>query len=449
MVDEALARAREVLAPSALSVRRARTMVRELLDRARRPEWTEAAQLAVGELVTNAVLHAHTPVEVDMVVTSSVLRVEVGDRSPIMPTAREWGREASTGRGLALVASLTSEYGVRPVPPSGKVVWFQISDHAQREGGRPQAGPLRDGLPGQVGDPVLLCRFPPALWLAAREHHDALLRDFTLYRSTRPHETTVTNDEVVAADLARFTISAALDEVLRHGKPPPARLDLVIRVPAEHRSCFAALQDVLDEAERLAAAGDLLVPPALPEVVGLRDWACEQVIHQGGGGEPTPWPADGAWKFPEHTAPLGSLEGETPTQELRGIVVADDANRIVAFTPDLAQVLGWSASALAGRRLVTLIPPRLREAHVVGFTRYLATGKSSLLGSRVEVPVLHADGRELRARLRLDRLHVLGGRSMFVAEIDLLGSGAGLGDPTPGQERGGISQPADGQPPSC
>jgi hypothetical protein len=43
---------------------------------------------------------------------------------------------------------------------------------------------------------------------------------------------------------------------------------------------FAVLQDVLDEAERLAASGLLLARPGLPEVVALRDWAAESVIAQ-------------------------------------------------------------------------------------------------------------------------------------------------------------------------
>jgi predicted RecB family endonuclease len=46
----------------------ARRFVRALLSAADRLEWAEAAELAVSEVVTNAVLHAHSEVEVSAVV---------------------------------------------------------------------------------------------------------------------------------------------------------------------------------------------------------------------------------------------------------------------------------------------------------------------------------------------------------------------------------------------
>jgi anti-sigma regulatory factor (Ser/Thr protein kinase) len=44
----------------AASAGQRRRFVREVLDEAGRESWSEAASLAVSELVTNAVLHAHT-----------------------------------------------------------------------------------------------------------------------------------------------------------------------------------------------------------------------------------------------------------------------------------------------------------------------------------------------------------------------------------------------------
>lgn len=424
MKEEVPVQVNEVLEPAGVSARLARAMVRKVLQEGRRPEWLEAAELAVGELVTNAVLHAHTPVGVSIALTRSELRVEVRDDSPIMPSAREWGREASTGRGIALVACLTSEYGVRRVGSGGKVVWFCIRDEDRpAAAGTGAEAPRVDGLSARDGQEVVLCGFPPALWLAAREHHDALLRDFGFYRANRPQAVVSTADDVACADRARLTISAALDEAVAEEGSLPARLDLTIRVPFDRRGDFARLQDVLDEAERLAAGGELLVRPALPEVVGLRDWACDQVVDQARGGTPSSWTGTASPRFTECAVgvraagwDLAALAGGG-----RPIIVADDANRIITISPVLADALGWSASALAGRRLVALIPARLREAHVAGFTRYLATGRKKLLGTTAEVAVLRADGSEVAARLRLDEHPAPGDRTVFVAQIDLLG----------------------------
>src|SRR5688500_7812371 len=63
------------LDPVALSAREARAFVRQLLDEAGHPEWVDASDLAVSEVVTNAVLHAHTPVEVTARVDDDGLRV--------------------------------------------------------------------------------------------------------------------------------------------------------------------------------------------------------------------------------------------------------------------------------------------------------------------------------------------------------------------------------------
>lgn len=62
----------------------------------------------------------------------------------------------------------------------------------------------------------------------------------------------------------------------------------MIQVGTDAPAHFAALQDVLDEANRLAADGQLLTHPALPEVIAVCDWAAEQVISTLTGQAPMP-----------------------------------------------------------------------------------------------------------------------------------------------------------------
>jgi anti-sigma regulatory factor (Ser/Thr protein kinase) len=87
--------------------------------------WT--AQLLIGELATNAVLHAG---DGGFTVTVRVLddgcvRLEVGDSSARPPRLRDYGATSTTGRGVALVAQLSRDWGVRPAG-DGKVVWCEI-----------------------------------------------------------------------------------------------------------------------------------------------------------------------------------------------------------------------------------------------------------------------------------------------------------------------------------
>lgn len=101
-------------------------------------EWS--AQLIISELATNAVLHAGTPFTVRLVLTAGVLRLEVDDGSIRAPRERHFGPEATTGRGIALVATLSSAWGVSR-RPGGKSVWCEIAP-----------GPGGPGLDGEGAD---------------------------------------------------------------------------------------------------------------------------------------------------------------------------------------------------------------------------------------------------------------------------------------------------------
>jgi C4-dicarboxylate-specific signal transduction histidine kinase len=62
-----------------------------------------------------------------------------------------------------------------------------------------------------------------------------------------------------------------------------------------------------------------------------------------------------------------------------------------------------------GRQLAdVIIPPSLREKHRQGLTRYLATGEARVLGRRVEVTAIRADGREFPAELAITRIPLEG-----------------------------------------
>jgi anti-sigma regulatory factor (Ser/Thr protein kinase) len=88
-------------------------------------EVLEDAVLLVSELVTNSVLHGGPPVIVAVDCTGDALQVRVRDGSPYHPTPREAGQEDENGRGLALVAEMSHDWGVDP-EPDGKHVWFVI-----------------------------------------------------------------------------------------------------------------------------------------------------------------------------------------------------------------------------------------------------------------------------------------------------------------------------------
>nr|WP_276612432.1 ATP-binding protein [Kineococcus vitellinus] len=146
--------------PDPGAARRARRLVREVLEAAGRPEWVDAAELAVSELVTDAALHARTPVEVGVEVHRQHARVQVRDSSPALPAQHHYGEQVTTGRGMALVAAVSSECGTTSLP-DGKVVWFELRALDEEPGeeellaawdedrwGEPEGTPGAPGPPG-------------------------------------------------------------------------------------------------------------------------------------------------------------------------------------------------------------------------------------------------------------------------------------------------------------
>ncbi|GJF33202.1 hypothetical protein KNE206_59020 [Kitasatospora sp. NE20-6] len=92
------------------------------------------AELAVSELVTNALRHGGPPVRLRLRVAGNSLRIEVQDGGSGSPVLRGPDPDAVSGRGLALVQAVSQEWGVRTARP-GKIVHATI----RLEG--PVAGP--------------------------------------------------------------------------------------------------------------------------------------------------------------------------------------------------------------------------------------------------------------------------------------------------------------------
>ena len=104
----------------------------DTLRRWGRDDLTTSGALLVTELVTNAILHARTMVRVILERGVDFVRVEVRDGSPIRPALRNHGLDATTGRGLALVAKLAQSWGV-DVDGAGKVVWARLVEDWDEE----------------------------------------------------------------------------------------------------------------------------------------------------------------------------------------------------------------------------------------------------------------------------------------------------------------------------
>jgi len=91
------------------------------------------------------------------------------------------------------------------------------------------------------------------------------------------------------------------------------------------------------------------------------------------------------------------------------IIGIDSESRITEFNPAAERTFGHARADVLGRSLPDLIiPPALREAHHQGLAAYLATGHGPVIGQRIEVPALHANGSEILVELAITRIPVAG-----------------------------------------
>jgi anti-anti-sigma regulatory factor/anti-sigma regulatory factor (Ser/Thr protein kinase) len=119
-----------LLAPTSTAPAAARVYVRDILGywQPALPDSAllERAVLLANELVTNAVVHAHTDLRLRLELRGDWLHIGVRDGSPRLLRTVSANPEAEGGRGLVLVEQLARAWGFHPHPDGGKVVWCTL-----------------------------------------------------------------------------------------------------------------------------------------------------------------------------------------------------------------------------------------------------------------------------------------------------------------------------------
>ncbi len=93
------------------------------------------ARLAISEIVTNAVRHAHLSgrdaIRLTLDADDDHVRIEVEQSTPaehVHPVSPRLDPDRPGGYGLHLVEAMADEWGVEPGPPG--VVWFEFRPEA-------------------------------------------------------------------------------------------------------------------------------------------------------------------------------------------------------------------------------------------------------------------------------------------------------------------------------
>ena len=90
---------------------------------------------------------------------------------------------------------------------------------------------------------------------------------------------------------------------------------------------------------------------------------------------------------------------------LDAIITIDHQGSVTEFNPAAQAIFGYRPEEVIGREMADLIiPPSLRERHRQGLLHYLATGDGAIIGQRIELTALRADGTEFPVELTITRI---------------------------------------------
>jgi anti-sigma regulatory factor (Ser/Thr protein kinase) len=265
--------------------------------------------LCVTELGANAALHgAAAFMSVTLATKEGRVRVSVEDDgevpgSVVVPRADyslgvEPGPgvladEPTTGRGLAIVAALASQWGV-DATAGGKKVWAEFGRNGGPQPGDPGGQELADVTPAmpQGWTMVRLAACPVRLSLRQDEHLDELIRELQLLRFDEGGaESQALARQIegllVAPAHARMTGRRIAQLADRAGLE---HVDVDMALPAEASLMIRELQAAVSAADRLCEDMKLLTLASSPELRDLRRWMTEEVVAQiEEGREPVPW----------------------------------------------------------------------------------------------------------------------------------------------------------------
>jgi len=112
-----------------------------------------------------------------------------------------------------------------------------------------------------------------------------------------------------------------------------------------------------------------------------------------------------------------ALKGGVLSAALDCVIGMDHQGRIIEWNAAAEQTFGYRRAEAVGQILAELIiPQRMREQHWKGLRRYLETGQGPVIGRRIELFALRANGDEFPVEIAITRID-LPGPPLFTAHV--------------------------------
>lgn len=305
------------LATGPRSVHEARRWVVATCRELGRDDVADCAELAISELVTNAVLHGEAPVRMQLSGTAEHPRFEVHDASTIAPQPatqasgfdldafdldafdaldeEQLAALTTVGRGLDIVARASVVWGAE-IDEEGKAVWFEPAAELSEEGGAPYQLTYTSSLFAEdrtrVGEVAVQINGVPVRAFGHFQRHYRDLRreirllalahedDYPLAKVLSEHFDAL--ERPLRSNMGREQV----DEAHAEGR---TSVDLRLRMPRESARHIGGLIDLLDAADEFSRAQRLLTAPRTADQRAFQIWFLGEFRRQSAGAPPVPW----------------------------------------------------------------------------------------------------------------------------------------------------------------
>ncbi len=274
-----------------------------------RADLVECAQLGVSELVTNALLHGSSPIQVQVNGTDEHPRVEVRDASPerpVLPSLTEPEDEEDLlltfGRGLSIVARAADAWGAE-IEENGKIVWFTpATDFADGDGtqGLITGVVPEEKRPSAQSANLLeleIRNVPVKSYVALQRHYRELRREVRLLALAHEAHYPLAKDlsdlfgsleQPLGDDMGRDQIESALES-------GSITTDLHVVMDRHTAETIDRFIELLDLADAFCREERLLSLARTTEQRRFQTWFLGEFVRQSNDMAPTPWvPAAGS-----------------------------------------------------------------------------------------------------------------------------------------------------------
>lgn len=280
-----------------------------------RPELAECAEVGVSELVSNALLHGSSPIQLGMAGTAAHPRVEVRDASTDAPRVDpgpggtrlddpEDEALLTFGRGLGIVARCSRVWGA-DIDDAGKVVWFEPAEDIEDEASVGVVTGLTDPAAHRrarhrAGVRTFVIRgVPLRLHVAFVRHYRELRREVRLlalaHGATYPLARDLADLFAVLETPAYEGLLLAVAEVAAppagpdRDAGPDVEVDLRVDISRRSAAGLGRLAGLLELADVFCRDERLLSLARDREQRRFQRWFLEELEAQGAGADPRPW----------------------------------------------------------------------------------------------------------------------------------------------------------------